>query len=109
MNTVMLDEDMLLLRGSSLRNTDWVYGVAVYTGHETKVMMNSMQSRAKLSKLEIAANKYIIYGLVAQACLCAMAAGLIGLDFDGTLLRSDGTVSKRSVEALDAAAAKVAA
>jgi phospholipid-transporting ATPase len=74
MNTVMLDEDMLLLRGSSLRNTDWVYGVAVYTGHETKVMMNSMQSRAKLSKLEIAANKYIIYGLVAQACLCAMAA-----------------------------------
>lgn len=32
-----------------------------------------------------------------------MAAGLIGLDFDGTLLRSDGTVSKRSVEALDAA------
>lgn len=32
-----------------------------------------------------------------------MAAGLIGLDFDGTLLRGDGTVSQRSVEALDAA------
>ena len=42
MNTIMLDEDMLLLRGSSLRNTDWVYGVAIYTGHDTKVMMNSM-------------------------------------------------------------------
>ena len=26
---------------TSLRNTDWIYGVAIFTGHQTKVMMNS--------------------------------------------------------------------
>jgi magnesium-transporting ATPase (P-type) len=40
-----LEEGQILLRGSSLRNTDWIYGVAVYTGHHTKVMMNSSKSR----------------------------------------------------------------
>ena len=36
-----LSADQLLLRGAQLRNTPWVYGVAVYTGHESKLMMNS--------------------------------------------------------------------
>ena len=31
----------VLLRGSCLRNTEWVVGVAIYAGHDTKVMMNS--------------------------------------------------------------------
>ena len=26
------------LRGSSLKNTEFIYGVAVFTGHDTKVM-----------------------------------------------------------------------
>jgi phospholipid-transporting ATPase len=42
----------MLLRGSSLKNTEWIYGVIVYTGHETKIMKNSVKSKAKLSKLE---------------------------------------------------------
>lgn len=36
-----LDYSNFLCRGSSLRNTDWVLGVVVYTGHETRIMMNS--------------------------------------------------------------------
>jgi len=36
-----LDIDNVCMRGSSLRNTDWIYGVAIFTGHQTKVMMNS--------------------------------------------------------------------
>jgi magnesium-transporting ATPase (P-type) len=51
---------MLLLRGSSLRNTEWVYGVAVFTGHETKVMRNSSNSKTKKSKIELVTDKYII-------------------------------------------------
>lgn len=30
--------DQILLRGSLLQNTKWVYGVVIYTGHETKIM-----------------------------------------------------------------------
>lgn len=48
-----LGVDQVLLRGSSLRNTDWIYGVAIYTGHDSKVMMNSQNSKPKLSKIEI--------------------------------------------------------
>jgi magnesium-transporting ATPase (P-type) len=28
----------VLLRGCNLRNTEWVYGVVVFTGEETKLM-----------------------------------------------------------------------
>jgi hypothetical protein len=50
----------MLLRGSSLRNTEWVYGVTVYAGHDSKVMMNSTESKAKLSKIEKSMNVYIV-------------------------------------------------
>jgi phospholipid-transporting ATPase len=35
---VPLGVDNMLLRGSSLRNTEWVFGIAVFTGMESKVM-----------------------------------------------------------------------
>ena len=45
--TLPLDADSILLRGSSLRNTDYIYGVVVYTGHESKIFKNSAKSRQK--------------------------------------------------------------
>lgn len=52
-----LDEKNLLLRGSILRNTEFVMGVVVYSGHDTKIMMNSKCSKPKRSKLEQQLNK----------------------------------------------------
>lgn len=57
---VSLNVENLLLRGSSLRNTEWVVGVVVYAGHQTKVMMNSANSRYKMSTIEKGTNKQII-------------------------------------------------
>jgi len=54
----------VVLRGSSLKNTEYIYGIVLYTGHETKVMMNSVKSKSKLSKLEKATNMYIILMVV---------------------------------------------
>ena len=51
-NNISLNADNLVLRGCSLRNTDWVYGAVVYSGHDTKVMQNSANSKYKFSKLE---------------------------------------------------------
>jgi len=49
----------MLLRGSSLRNTEYIYGAVVFTGHESKIMKNSVRSMAKFSRLESALNIYI--------------------------------------------------
>lgn len=38
---VPLGPDQLLLRGAQIRNTPWAYGLAVFTGHETKLMRNA--------------------------------------------------------------------
>jgi phospholipid-transporting ATPase len=38
---VPLGPDQILLRGAQLRNTPWVYGLVVFTGHETKLMRNA--------------------------------------------------------------------
>lgn len=39
-DVIGLGEEQILLRGSSLRNTGYIWGIAVYTGHDSKVMMN---------------------------------------------------------------------
>ena len=36
-----LDPNKLLLRGAQLRNTSWIYAIVVFSGHETKLMLNS--------------------------------------------------------------------
>ena len=64
----------MLLRGSSLRNTEFAYGLVVFTGHETKIMKNSVKSRAKFSKLEISTNNYIFLIMLLQFSLSLTAA-----------------------------------
>ena len=79
---IPLDVENMLMRGSSLRNTEWVYGVAIYTGHDTKVMMNSSKSQPKFSKIEKATNKYIIVGIAMQTVICLVAACIeTGFDY----------------------------
>jgi phospholipid-transporting ATPase len=38
---VPLGPDQMLLRGAQLRNTPWIYGLIIFTGHETKLMRNA--------------------------------------------------------------------
>lgn len=71
---VPLSTDQILLRGSSLRNTEFAYGVVVFTGHETKIMKNSVGSRAKFSKLELATNTYIILIVSIQFTISMIGA-----------------------------------
>ena len=57
-----------------MKNTDWIYGVAIYTGHQTKIMMNSCRSKSKRSRLEKAVNYYLIMNMAIQAVVCLASA-----------------------------------
>ena len=70
-NAISLTNEQFLLRGSSLKNTDWIYGLVIYTGHQTKIMLNSASSRKKTSKLEKQMNSQIFYIFLMQLLLCA--------------------------------------
>ena len=64
----------LLLRGSSLKNTDCIFGVVVYVGHETKIMKNGAVSKIKMSKNERMLNRQIVYIFLLQLALCIFAS-----------------------------------
>ena len=63
---ISLSADNMLLKGSLLSNTEWVYGLAVYTGQESKVQMNNRRAPSKMSKLEKYVNVAIIIIFFAQ-------------------------------------------
>jgi magnesium-transporting ATPase (P-type) len=71
---ISLSAENLLLRGSSLRNTDWVVGAVVYTGHDTRIMRNSVKAKQKFSKLEKMITKSILIIMLIEALICAVAA-----------------------------------
>ena len=75
-DTFSLDHNNLLLRGTSLRNTDWVYGLVIYSGHDTRIMMNSSKARTKFSNLETQTNRQIVYIFLFQILICIGCASL---------------------------------
>ena len=69
----------MLLRGAMLRNTQWICGVVVYTGHESKLMMNANRAPLKMSNVDritnmqvsgvnFARRKYDFAGRCRQRC-----------------------------------------
>jgi magnesium-transporting ATPase (P-type) len=59
----------LLLRGAFLRNTEWIIGMVVYTGLDTKIMRNAEASKIKQSDVEKKMNGYILNILYTQLVL----------------------------------------
>ncbi len=47
-----VDIQMTLLRGTVLRNTDWVIGLVLFTGEDSKIVMNSGSAPSKRSRVE---------------------------------------------------------
>jgi phospholipid-transporting ATPase len=70
----------ILLRGAKLRNTNWIFGCVLYTGHETKLMMNSsIQAPLKRSNVEKITNRQIllIFGILLLICLVSATASQV--------------------------------
>ncbi|XP_061336957.1 putative phospholipid-transporting ATPase 9 [Gastrolobium bilobum] len=79
-----LAPQQLLLRDSKLRNTDFIYAVVIFTGHDTKVMQNSTEPPSKRSKVEKRMDK-IIYFLFSVLFFISF----IGSIFFGIATRED--------------------
>lgn len=57
--TFNLKTQNLLLRGCYLRNTEWLYGIVIYTGPESKIMMNAKKPPSKVSNVMRLMNKML--------------------------------------------------
>ncbi|OQR98060.1 phospholipid-transporting ATPase [Thraustotheca clavata] len=64
----------VLLRGCTLRNTEWIYGLVLNTGKDTKIMMNNSATPSKMSSMDVAINRYIIVLVIVLLLCCALGA-----------------------------------
>ena len=72
--TFYFNYDNFILRGSSLKQTDYIIGIAIYIGHNTKSMRNNPSPKQKISKLEKAMNNQIIFIFFLQILLSIFAS-----------------------------------
>nr|XP_045622548.1 probable phospholipid-transporting ATPase IA [Procambarus clarkii] len=96
---IPLSPDQVLLRGAKLQNTNWVFGLVVYTGHETKLMKNSATSAPlKRSTVDKQTNNLIILLFFLLIVLCLIMA-VFNSQWDANLhwyLSLDGRFSRPS-------------
>lgn len=77
-----ITNDNILLRGTTLRNTKWAIGVVVYTGQETKIMLNSGITPTKTSRISQELNLSVIINFVLLFLLCFISGLINGLFYN---------------------------
>ncbi|KAI9217580.1 hypothetical protein BC828DRAFT_252781 [Blastocladiella britannica] len=66
----------LLLRGCVLRNTEWVVGLVLYTGHESKIQLNAGKTPTKRSRLDGEMGPKIAFNMIVLFITCALGSAL---------------------------------
>ena len=75
----------LLLRGCTVRNTNWIIGLVVFTGAETKIMLNGGNTPSKRSKIERETNFNVVMNFIVLVGMClgsAIGSGVYGGESD---------------------------
>uniref|UniRef100_A0A671END0 Phospholipid-transporting ATPase n=1 Tax=Rhinolophus ferrumequinum TaxID=59479 RepID=A0A671END0_RHIFE len=73
-NSYFLDQDKLLLRGCVIRNTDWCYGLVIYTGPDTKLMQNTGKSSFKRTHMDHLMNVLVLWIFLFLGSICFILA-----------------------------------
>ena len=76
---VCVTNNSLLLRGCTLVNTGFIHGLIVYTGHNTKIMMNAASLRYKKSRMEKQMNWDVVLCAIILVIICLISAVGAGL------------------------------
>ncbi|CAJ1932170.1 unnamed protein product [Sphenostylis stenocarpa] len=74
----------LLLRDSKLRNTDYIFGAVIFTGHDTKVIQNSTDAPSKRTKVEKKMDRVVYF----MFCIVFLMA-FVGSIFFGITTKDD--------------------
>jgi phospholipid-translocating ATPase len=69
-----IDLQTTILRGCVLRNTAWVIGVVLFTGKDSKIIMNSGGTPSKRSRVERQMNPQVLLNLVLLAVVAVVCA-----------------------------------
>ncbi|KAI8580635.1 hypothetical protein K450DRAFT_236545 [Umbelopsis ramanniana AG] len=96
-----VDPNQVLLRGAQLRNTSWIYGVVVFTGHETKLMLNSSKKPTKQSNVTRMTNRNILslfVILVLMSVACAAGNFVISVRQESTMGYLNSTATNKAAE-----------
>ncbi|CAG8460212.1 3021_t:CDS:2 [Paraglomus occultum] len=82
-NTVQSNDDSkvdpisinnVFLRGCVVRNTEWAIGLVIYTGTDTKIMLNSGDTPSKRSRIEIETNFHVTMNFIILFLMCLGSA-----------------------------------
>ncbi|KAL5217647.1 hypothetical protein ABZP36_018331 [Zizania latifolia] len=76
---IPLGQSNIVLRGCQLKNTEWIIGVVVYAGQETKAMLNSTISPSKSSNLESYMNRETLWLSAFLLIICSVVATGMGV------------------------------
>jgi len=68
----------ILLRGSRLKNVDYIYGISIYTGKDTKLMLNINKTTLKISDIDRILGQIVIF-LIGICILVTAIATIIGI------------------------------
>jgi phospholipid-transporting ATPase len=71
---IALDNNNIVLRGCTLKITQWVTGLVIYTGVDTKIMLNSNKARSKKSRLEFKMGLIVINIFIGQMLITFLSA-----------------------------------
>lgn len=73
-DVVPIGLDEVAWRGCTLRNTAWIVGCVVYTGQDTKLMLNTGVTPSKRSRIERQMNPQIILSFLLLFVICFACA-----------------------------------
>eukprot|EP01100_Stratorugosa_tubuloviscum_P005015 TRINITY_DN2281_c2_g1_i1.p1 TRINITY_DN2281_c2_g1~~TRINITY_DN2281_c2_g1_i1.p1 ORF type:complete len:1111 (-),score=448.96 TRINITY_DN2281_c2_g1_i1:197-3529(-) len=81
---IPLQAENLLQKGVHVRNTEWLIGICVYAGGETKLALNQKPPPSKMSTLDKKMNTYVFGILIFQFAICialGVGAGFFNANF----------------------------